>query len=384
MKGCKRGKKVVGDGRDIISTLPDCILHQILSSIENTKSAVKTCVLSKRWRYVWTTLQNLHFDSCAIGRSRFNNFVNQVLLLRDNSISVSSLHSWSNDRSDPSVVDNMICYAVRHNVEKLLLHTRCQAPLKLDFGSCESLKSLTLFYDGYSIPLDKPLQLPALETLYLSYFSDGSADFITETVGNCPKLKTLIMDVLTLKSLKIVAPNLRNLELTYEECDNEWDYESKIVVSAPRLTSFKLEGNALNIFSAESLPCLENAHLDMFSQFYERWHPFFSSEDNMERMSLNLINMLEQLCEANSVTLSLKALEVLGSDQNFLDNHPSPFHKLKHLKLTTPYSSTLECHGEDLIDHVILFDPRVTYFTRGSSCDTLVVEFPSGEWRQIR
>ncbi|KAG5567490.1 hypothetical protein RHGRI_002889 [Rhododendron griersonianum] len=82
MKGtiCKRRREVVGDGDDIINTLPDRIFHQILSSIENTRYA--TCVLSKRWRYIWTTLQNLHFE-CIRQLTLADYDSNGYVLLRD-------------------------------------------------------------------------------------------------------------------------------------------------------------------------------------------------------------------------------------------------------------------------------------------------------------
>ncbi|XP_026445006.1 F-box/FBD/LRR-repeat protein At1g16930-like isoform X2 [Papaver somniferum] len=49
-------------GEDRISQLPDSIIHHILSFLSDTTYAVQTCVLSKRWRYLWTSLPVLKFS----------------------------------------------------------------------------------------------------------------------------------------------------------------------------------------------------------------------------------------------------------------------------------------------------------------------------------
>lgn len=309
-KRYQKKRKLVCGEEDISSRLPDSILHQILSSID-TRSAVQTSVLSKRWRYLWTSLPNLHLDydefpgtdGCDTKMRRFTHFVNQVFSRRDTS-NVFRFYLWSSYYLDPSLVRNCLFYAFQHNVQELILWAAYPKPL--EFPTFESLTSLALVCNDFCTPPDKPLQLPALKTLQLSCCSYCCANFITQTVGNCPNLETLILDDLMLKSLNITAPNLRTLELAYkdESCN-----ESEIVVSAPRLTSFKLEGDASPVFSGASLPCLQNAYVDLVPCFYDEWHP--PDADIKQRMPLNVINMLEQLREANSVTLSVKTLEVI-------------------------------------------------------------------------
>lgn len=65
------------DGEDRISELPDVLLHHILSYL-TTEDAIRTGVLSKRWRYVWTLAPNLEFAYSH--HPKFADFVNQSLL----------------------------------------------------------------------------------------------------------------------------------------------------------------------------------------------------------------------------------------------------------------------------------------------------------------
>ena len=49
-----------GSGEDRISGLPDALLHEILVRLRSAAAAARTSVLSRRWRYVWAHLPELH------------------------------------------------------------------------------------------------------------------------------------------------------------------------------------------------------------------------------------------------------------------------------------------------------------------------------------
>ncbi|GJR12661.1 F-box protein-like protein [Tanacetum coccineum] len=51
------------EGEDRISALPDCLNLEILSRLPETKEAIKTSSLSKRWQYVWTSVPNLRIHT---------------------------------------------------------------------------------------------------------------------------------------------------------------------------------------------------------------------------------------------------------------------------------------------------------------------------------
>lgn len=271
---CQKKRKILGGEEDIISSLPDSILHEILSSID-TRSAVQTCILSNRWRYLWISLPSLDFDyfqfpgtdGCSDKSRRFAHFVKQVLSLRDTS-NVSRFHLQSIYDLGPTLVKNCIRYASQHNAKELLL-SGTTYPKPLRFPIIESLVSLEMDCEDISTPPDKPLRLPALKTLHLSSCMHGGATFVEETVRNSLNLETLILDELNVGSLHITAPNLRNLELVCLTLEDGGYYDPEILVSAPRLTSFKLKGCISPVFSSTSLPCLQNVNVDLVvPQFY--------------------------------------------------------------------------------------------------------------------
>jgi hypothetical protein len=55
--GCSAG------GPDRLSSLPDCLLHTIMSFLK-ARQTMQTCVLSTRWRYryLWHSVPCLHID----------------------------------------------------------------------------------------------------------------------------------------------------------------------------------------------------------------------------------------------------------------------------------------------------------------------------------
>ena len=50
-----------GEDKDIISKLPDSVLLYILSFLL-TKDAVRTSILSTKWRHLWTGMSNFDFN----------------------------------------------------------------------------------------------------------------------------------------------------------------------------------------------------------------------------------------------------------------------------------------------------------------------------------
>ncbi|KAF0929195.1 hypothetical protein E2562_016432 [Oryza meyeriana var. granulata] len=78
-------------GRDRLSDLPDDLICRIMSFL-HARQAVRTCVLSQRWRDLWRSLTRITADFCDFNgetdtwegdQERFRKFVNNLLLLLD-------------------------------------------------------------------------------------------------------------------------------------------------------------------------------------------------------------------------------------------------------------------------------------------------------------
>ena len=62
-----RKKQNAKQRRKQIDDLPDLIIQHILSYL-STEEAVRTSILSKRWKYLWTSIPKLDFDEEGLDR----------------------------------------------------------------------------------------------------------------------------------------------------------------------------------------------------------------------------------------------------------------------------------------------------------------------------
>ena len=121
--------KVGGDGEDKISQLPDGVLSHVLSFLP-TKHAVRTSILSTRWKNIWASVHCLDLEHyyCDERRSRHAGFVSsvdRVLYCESSDIQRFRLH-YHCLSEDLSRIDGWILTAIRHNVVELDLRVRFQ------------------------------------------------------------------------------------------------------------------------------------------------------------------------------------------------------------------------------------------------------------------
>lgn len=201
---------------DLISDLPANVIEMILMNI-GIKDAVGTSLLSRIWRYRWTTIPNLLFnDNCVEGRSerRFIHFVTYCLLLHEGPINKFFL--WSSFLRSNHVIDQWLLSLSRKNIKELSIELaenewfrapsclfNCLKLTRLDLVRCELNPPPS--FEGFLF----------LKCLSLQQFVMPPGG-IQNLISSCPLLETLNLWSSDELELTLSAPNLKYLTLEGE------------------------------------------------------------------------------------------------------------------------------------------------------------------------
>ncbi|KAG0458670.1 hypothetical protein HPP92_021798 [Vanilla planifolia] len=197
---------------DRISTLPSNIIEVVLMRLP-IADAVRTSILSSRWRYQWCSIPHLIFNNKSVPLSvhlKVEKVVDQVLLLHSGPIHKFAFDGYA-DLDDFSAVDRWMVFLSRNEkgvIAKFGQGTlyripsalySCQAMVFLDLHDCEF--KLPRNFNGFG----------CLTDLILENISISDDDF-SSVVSKCPLLKRLIfMDFYGCCHLKLNAPRLQEL-----------------------------------------------------------------------------------------------------------------------------------------------------------------------------
>lgn len=206
---------------DLISDLPQSILESILTRLP-IRDAVKTSILSRKWRYKWASITELVFDDECVSSSHDGNVVEQSLvkfISRALFLHHGPIHKFQVStcylQSCPDI-DQWILFLSRDSdVRELIIKLgedewvrlpsclfNCKKLTHLDLSCCEldppprfkgfsCLRSLSLHRVLVAADAIENLiwSCPLLENLALSYFDDSLAITI-----RAPNLKYLYME----------------------------------------------------------------------------------------------------------------------------------------------------------------------------------------------
>ncbi|XP_060198825.1 F-box protein At5g03100-like [Lycium barbarum] len=202
---------------DRISHLPDALLVQILSLLP-TRDAVKSCVVSKRWRYLWTSIYNFLFiDGNYNNVENFISFVDHVLTHSTCSkIKKFQVDFHHRDWEFDSKISQWLGFAVEKKVEDVVLHSCLFAynlsyELPLSMYTCSSLITLNLSCWVF----DKALTIAwnSLKSLKLDS-TELEDDYIVKLLSSCPALETMELSFCEgCRRLEITSSNLKRLTL---------------------------------------------------------------------------------------------------------------------------------------------------------------------------
>ncbi|XP_045799183.1 putative F-box/FBD/LRR-repeat protein At5g22670 [Trifolium pratense] len=182
---------------DRISSLPDPILHHILSFLP-TKIAATTTILSKRWNPLWLSVPTLNFDDTTFeDYISFRHFVSTVFLSRDINLPIQSFHlKCAKQHSDEHDINRFIYAAMqRGGIENLHLNMFGRLSLKVKLlttiFSCKTLVVLHLRKVNLKDLSNVTVDLPRLKTLHLTRVLFERFEYLPKLLSRCPILEEL-------------------------------------------------------------------------------------------------------------------------------------------------------------------------------------------------
>ncbi|KAJ4836286.1 hypothetical protein Tsubulata_025796 [Turnera subulata] len=312
----KRNRAAKPDGEvDRLSNLPDFIIHQILGFLPDTKFAAQTCVLSKRWKNLWTSVSDLRFDTIYFSKNlrSFEKFMLYALLRRDHhstvrtlALSINYKEGFGDEVSSgfdvAGLINWVVQYAVDHGVRHVYLSSRSMRfrPSPALLG-CRALKTLEL--NNADVSGLSSACLPAVTNLVLKEcFFD---EFLYVTESTFPNLANL--DICVAYGIDDSVTKLSGTKLVYLKMEGLCCDE--VQLAAPNLQVFKFLHKAENGYGSGwimdfldvDLPSVQYAEV----LFYECVDP--AVEGNIEDQFLRL---LDGIRNAVSLTLRVPPLKV--------------------------------------------------------------------------
>ncbi|XP_003598684.3 F-box/LRR-repeat protein At4g14096 [Medicago truncatula] len=293
---------------DRLSDLPDSILHHILSLLD-TKQAFQTSILSTRWKNLPNHIPTLRLSSPVF--NSFDSFAKSVCLILSHRDYLTSLHTLDLyhrphdfDFMCPDILKSIVYYTVTHNVQRVRICVTCniqQLPSCLFSSQTLTSLDLSIHQDGIVL-FPNSLNLPALTTLTLnSFYFRSDNNGCAKPFSALKKLNTLIIrqcPVLKAQILCISNTTLVNLTIYGYYLYN--NYKSKIMLSAPYLSTFAFTGTP-NQTLCVSHPCsITHLYIDVEDI---RW---------VEEDSATLFSWLLELANIKSLTVSSNTLQVLS------------------------------------------------------------------------
>lgn len=317
---------------DNFSRLPDELVLRIIS-ILHFKDAVRTSVLSTRWKYLYASMSNLYFQfntSRIINAPGFISVVDKLFFFRNRCLVDKFCLSWSVSIEIPALnIQGWMHALMWHGIRELDLIIPFFVVLPSSLCTCKTLEVLKLEkrsygnweYEIYEPPFDVPTKicLPKLKVLHLKriYFSDK--DGLNRIISNCPVVEEFVFHSADhdLCKLSVSSATLKFLAIQ-NLCPKWWYGSFDVVVNAPNIDFFRYSVWGVTSQTIEIGLTIGEANID--------FHPL--SGDH----SLYLQNATHLMRSVNNIrTLSISD-STLKSFQEF--NVPLPaFNKITCLKI---------------------------------------------------
>ncbi|XP_058733928.1 putative F-box/FBD/LRR-repeat protein At4g13965 [Vicia villosa] len=349
---------VAGDlYKDRLSDLPECIILHILSFL-GTKLAVRTCVLSTRWKHLWKRIPTLTLNSFEFSTLKiFSVFLSKILSLRDTSTALHAFDLRRGRNIEPRLLKKFLKCVSSHSthLQRLGISLNGDTGLILKcVSSCRALTSLKLslrskWSDPTEILFPKSLNLPLLTSLDLAHFAFcGDESGCAEPFLEFTKLNSLVIydcKVIDAQILTISSETLVNLTMNYNS-----SLLAKIKLYAPNLCTFDYTGSHhFHEISGSGFSLVKKVNI--------KSRRFSASMED----ALVLFNWLLNFVNIESLTVTSTVLQILSLVPDLFEVKLRSLHNLKSLKVKLigiQEGSLLELIEDDMLKKAAAKSPE--------------------------
>ncbi|XP_057771492.1 F-box/LRR-repeat protein At3g26922-like isoform X1 [Salvia miltiorrhiza] len=243
---------------DRLSELPDSVIFHIFWFLP-IRDFVRTTILSKRWKNLWTTTPFLNMtdhERLSFDHKKFSSIVHRVLLRWDGVKVLKfkvKMHHFLSAYGDAHL---WVRFAKMHEVEELYLHWR-DLHLKRTGNndhkvrwvpqylySCSSLKVLSIHTSYFRITGN--VQWNHLKSLTIINGFGVTEDVINQILCGSPQLEVLILSLVESdESLHIRSTSLKELSMNkhlHDADDDSSTYTAELRIWTPNLKTLEIKG----------------------------------------------------------------------------------------------------------------------------------------------
>lgn len=282
----ENGQSLEQTSYDWLSNLPPDIQLRILSFLNMTE-VVKTSFLSRKWRFIWSSIPCLNFDFRDFGNqehcfalsydeciSKFWVFVKRTIIMRDRDPSPIYKIQFSYDYFNAYLLELLISLCATRNVPELVLVA--------GFGSkkcplyCDAPRSINVIAQNLNnLKLEPFTSFGNLKTLHLVRVGFPDTDVTENLFGDCGILENLSIEYccfMMIKFLNIRANKLRMLHFLNNGpswCRSMCRFEGALKLQTPNLESFCYIGPAIHFCEFSDMLFLKHALIRVRCENYQ-------------------------------------------------------------------------------------------------------------------
>ncbi|KAL4279736.1 hypothetical protein GQ457_03G037210 [Hibiscus cannabinus] len=299
---------------DLISTLPDSLLQEILCFLA-IEDAIRTSLLSRRWRSLWTQMPTLSFtrEYFAVKHAKRADFVNETLRRFTGPKITNFLINFKFHDSMNASLEEWVLFATTHRVENLSLIFD-GGFLYAPFAESKPFSLPQFLYLSWSLKdlilrqcvvlPTRQVSWPRLTVLSINY-SRLTSEAIENVLSGSPNLQKLKLHNCGGVN-RICSMSLETLEVDaiYEPHEKN---ESVTEISCPNLQSLSLSGYMYKrTFRVMHALSLSKANLSFVMTIDKK-----DKYDCAKHRSI-LRDLLEKLCHVEKLTVGTWCLQVLS------------------------------------------------------------------------